>query len=252
MSLRRDRGHNMGAAIVVLPDNATAVAAAQELQGAPLFDGKVQISMGLTRRKLNPFVNMPTLNWGWTATNNPDLSKVLGREILRDPPKDLFAPIREGKRLVFDNVPTFPGESLNLEVVKGFKTIDFSKPVLYKLLFSYNVTWVGYSILYQRKNDKQTVRAMNVDFATRDEAEHARLKFNEFNWYGNIIGVAPWQVPMKHLGVSWDSGRKARHFSGRDQGSAVGTNFEEVHYYHPSKATRMYKCTANLRLQEQK
>jgi hypothetical protein len=64
ISFRRDCGHNMGAAIVVLPDNATAVAAAQELQGAPLFDGKLQISMGLTRRKLNPSVNMPTLNWG--------------------------------------------------------------------------------------------------------------------------------------------------------------------------------------------
>jgi hypothetical protein len=89
--------------------------------------------------------------------------------------------------------------------------------------------------LYKRKTDKQTVRAMNVDFATKDEAEHARLKFNEFNWYGKIIGGAPWQVPMKHLGVSWYSGRKAGHFSGRDQGSAVGTNFEEVHYHHPFK-----------------
>jgi hypothetical protein len=166
----------------------------------------------------------------------------MGLEILRDPPKDLFAPIREGKRLVFDNVPTFPRKSLNF----GYKTIDFSKPALYKLLFSYNVTWVGDSVLYERKNDK--IRAINVDFATKDEAEHAWLKFNEFNWYGNIIGVAPWQIPMKHLGVSWDSGRKVGHFSGRDQGSAVGTSFEEVHYHHPFKATRIYKCTTNLRL----
>jgi hypothetical protein len=114
MPFRRDRGHNMGAAIVLLPDNATAVAAVEELQDASLFDCKVKITMGLTNQKLNPSVNMPTLNWGWTATNNPDLSKVLGREVLRGPPKDLFAPIREGKRLVFDNVPTFPRESLNL------------------------------------------------------------------------------------------------------------------------------------------
>jgi hypothetical protein len=40
---------------------------------------------------------------------------------------------------------------------------------------------------------------------------------------------------MKTLGgVSWDSGSKAGHFSGRDQGSAADTNYKHVSAFFPS------------------
>jgi hypothetical protein len=40
--------------------------------------------------------------------------------------------------------------------------------------------------------------------------------------------VSKYQIPMRHLGASWDGGLKGGHRSGRDQGSAVGTNYEHV------------------------
>ena len=102
---------------------------------------------------------------------------------------------------------------------------------LYELLHSYNTTGISYSVFYNRKSDNALIRTVHVDFLSKDEAEDARQRYNGYNWNGYVLGVAPWQIPMKHLGVSWDSGRgqKGVHFSERDQGSAADTNFEEVY-----------------------
>jgi hypothetical protein len=128
----------------------------------------------------------------------------------------LFAPVREGRRLVFNNLPVLPGENLNFSGAKIHKTVDRGKLGFYTLLFNYNVTCVGETILYKRKPDEELRRAVIVDFAIKNDAEHARLKFNEFKWHGNTLGVAPLQILRKFLGVSWDSGRAVGHFSGRD------------------------------------
>jgi hypothetical protein len=61
MAFRRDRGHNVGAAIVVLPDNATAVASVEELQDTSLLYRKVTILIGLIKRTPKPSFKTPQL-----------------------------------------------------------------------------------------------------------------------------------------------------------------------------------------------
>jgi hypothetical protein len=67
-----------------------------------------------------------------------------------------------------------------------------------------------------------------VDIETEEEAGHAASAYNSLLFFGSKLNVHTWQQPMKLMGASWDIGRKRCHFSGRDQGSAVGTRFEEV------------------------
>lgn len=66
--------------------------------------------------------------------------------------------------------------------------------------------------------------AFLVDFAQREVVS----LFNGVKLDDVTMEVAEYQVPMKYLGRSWDGGYKGAHRSGRDQGSAVGTNFECV------------------------
>jgi hypothetical protein len=64
-----------------------------------------------------------------------------------------------------------------------------------------------------------------VDFATRQEAELA-LAFSGTLLVGQEVIIAPSRLPLRYT-VSWDSGRPSGHNkSRRDEGSAVGTNFE--------------------------
>ena len=65
-----------------------------------------------------------------------------------------------------------------------------------------------------------------VDFATREEAEEVVQIFNGAKFANHKMEVSKYQIPMKHLGTSWDGGLKGGHQSGRDQGNAAGTNYE--------------------------
>jgi hypothetical protein len=237
MSFTAERGHNRKACEVVMHDEATASAAIKELNGASLFDSKLEMS--IKRQKRGQPERRPFLSTGWEASDRPEVGLAFLREPLLEPPKDLFAPVREGRRITFDNFPVLEKEVLETSSLLGGpkKTgplVDVSQTLMYQLLHNYNVTSLSRTVLYLRKPEKSLIRALHVDFASKDEADHARLTFNNFSYHGSVLGVATWQIPMKHLGVSWDSGRKGGHFSGRDQGSAVGTNFEEVRNNLPS------------------
>ncbi len=65
-----------------------------------------------------------------------------------------------------------------------------------------------------------------LDFATKEQAK-AALAYNGTMLHGQRTRVSIAKLPLKYT-VSWDSSRCGVHNSGRDLGSAVGTNFEEV------------------------
>lgn len=101
---------------------------------------------------------------------------------------------------------------------------------MYRLLHSYDVTSLSWpQQRMQQSSDgkaKSLMTFIMVTFATRSEAERVQAQFDGWTYQGLELQVRPWQIPRKFLGASWDSGRGGGHFSGRDQGSAVGTNFE--------------------------
>lgn len=69
----------------------------------------------------------------------------------------------------------------------------------------------------------------HVHFATREEATIAMDSLDGTVLFGRRLRVVESQIPMKSLGGrSWDSALPGMHYSGRDQGSAVGTNFEAM------------------------
>jgi len=204
MSYDRSKGHSESPAFVVCRDKASALAAVSELDGAALFNQRLTLTS-------NPPILVPSklvyMRYGWFASTSPDYGKVETRGPSLEYPKDVFAPLREQRTVIFANFPDLP------------KT-EF---LLYPLLHNFNVTWVDIINL----RDKIDLLG-SVQFATRDEAERAKQWYNGFILEGRRLVCHTWQIPRKYLGVSWDSGRAGVHYSGRDQGSAVGTNFEEV------------------------
>jgi hypothetical protein len=80
MRFKPDCGHNFKNALVATPNEATALAAVESLQGASLFDGKLRIRMydvqkqeTLQQRR----ERAPPLNYGWTGTKDPDPLRAL-------------------------------------------------------------------------------------------------------------------------------------------------------------------------------
>jgi hypothetical protein len=136
------------------------------------------------------------------------------RAPIMSPPEDIFRPVREGRRVVVD----LPRQA------------HFLVQNIYALFYSYNVDSVSWDIPYEEKTTKSQRKCWHVDFSTREEADDAIRVFNGTKYKGTKLRVTRWQIPLKHLSASWDSGRPGEHFSGRDQGSAVGTNYEYVSF----------------------
>lgn len=126
------------------------------------------------------------------------------------PPRNIFAPYREGR------------------VVGVTSSIKLVSTDMYKMFHAYDVDSLSSEIQYTRNRDKADITALMVSFATRREAEEVVQVFDGYKIQGHKLLVKPWQLPRKFLGASWDGGRGGGHFSGRDQGSAVGTKFESV------------------------
>jgi RNA recognition motif-containing protein len=203
MSYDRITGHSDSPAFVVLRDESSALAAVSELDGAALFDRTVVLTSSPCPYP-NTFVSV---RYGWFASTSPDYRKVDTRGPSLEYPKDVFAPLREQRTVVFVNFPR----------------VSNSSSCFYRLLHNFNVIWADF-INIKDKDDL----LISVSFTTRDEAERAKQQYNGFILEGRRLGCNTWQIPRKYLGASWDSGRPGVHYSGRDQGSAVGTNFEEV------------------------
>lgn len=217
------RGLNITGCTVILRDEDSVHAAIEELQGAHLFGEKVVLSQ---LKQIHIAKGVPDLGWGWTASQDPNPCKAQVRGPLTAPPADMFASVREQRRLVFSHLP-------QLEVqVKARRPASRTHTALYTLLHKYNVVCMSEVINTQKlMSDGQKADNIHVqvDLASRQEAINAEFEFNKSSLAGHKLAVHCWQLPMQHLGASWSTGRGSGHFSGvRDQGSAVGTNFEEV------------------------
>ena len=154
---------------------------------------------------------------GWYASQSPSLWEASLREPCWEYPSDLFAPIRESRCLVMENMSP-------PDVIKSK-----ADPRVYELLHNFNILSCSEMLKSKvRQGERLTGFYMMFDFATRSEAEVALETLQ-----GRLVGDTPVKlavskIPIKY-GGTWDTGRAAGHNTIiRDQGSAVGTNFEEV------------------------
>lgn len=210
MFFTRGTGLNTSYANVIMADESTAKAAVDELHGAALFDQRLGVRTLDVESLRTGQRRMPNFTWGWVA------SKVPNRHSLRAPvmkaPRDIFRPVREGRRVVVD----LPSQA------------QVSLAQIYELFHSYNVDATSWEIKYTQKVGGHERSCYQLDFSTREEADDAVRVFHKYKYKGCRLQVAKYQIPLKYLGASWESGRPGAHFSGRDQGSAVGTNYEHV------------------------
>lgn len=209
MPFCKSSGLNYAWAVVTLANEKAAQAATQVLNNAPLFGRRVEVRAF----ELNTFTSStPYLHWGWAASKDSRSENVILKAHSFQRPTNIFQAVREGRRVGFDT----------LEAPSSFTTT-----ILYKLLHNYNVMCVAKKILYTRKSVQRRC-CIFVDFATREEADQVVQIFNGAKHEGFTLEVSKYQIPLRHLGASWDGGIKGGHRSGRDQGSAVDTNYEYV------------------------
>ena len=212
MFFMRTTGCNPTVVNVIMADESTAKAAVDELHGAALFDQKLGVRTfdgEMWKEKKHRMINF---TWGWVASKVLNYDDPNLRAPVMKAPKDIFRPIREGRRVVVD----FPSAA---QVCLGH---------IYALFHSYNVDATSWEIKYTQKVGGNKRSCYQVDFSTREEADDAVRVFHNYKLKGCRLHVAKYQIPLKYLGASWDSGLPGAHFSGRDRGSAVGTNYEHV------------------------
>ncbi|KAJ4375387.1 hypothetical protein N0V83_002474 [Neocucurbitaria cava] len=100
---------------------------------------------------------------------------------------------------------------------------------LYGLLHTFNITSVSTPIKHESGSGNLSGVMSHVQFSTREEATTVIDSLDGTVLFGRRLRVVESHIPMKYLGGrSWDSGLPGTHNSGRDQGSAVGTNFEAM------------------------
>ena len=138
------------------------------------------------------------------------------------PPSDIFAPLREKRRVIFGRLINFS------------KTLNYPDGMLheqlYSLLHKYNVMGCSKKYFNPRSNPRKTGVSMVVDFATHEEAKSAVDSFNGYKAFGRPLRVVFWQPSNDNLdGASWDVASGSFRFSSEShQGSAKDTNFEAV------------------------
>jgi hypothetical protein len=217
----RHQGRNGGICEVVLADPQQATAAVIELDNASLFDRRIELDiLSATWEQHRAF----GLERGWYASGNTSIWHARLREPLWSYPKDLFAPVREYRRVIVENVP-YP---------RLDNSVSVTWKCLYELLYGFDVLSCSTVQVYKPKHSKINGCSVKFDFVTREDAEVAVDSFE-----GCFIGACGlpsiWsvaKVPLKY-GPSWDNDtslhrRMGHSKSGRDEGSAVGTNWEFV------------------------
>lgn len=94
------RGHNHQGCRVILHDEKAALAAMSDVQGASLFRSRIVIR--LQTQSLSPLKSThAALAWGWLASQDSAPGRAQVRGLMTAPPADLFATLREQRRLVF-------------------------------------------------------------------------------------------------------------------------------------------------------
>jgi hypothetical protein len=130
--------------------------------------------------------------------------------------KQIFAPMREGRRVVIDDCPD--------PYLKGSGVTI----LLYEMLYPFNVHGLRFTS-YKPKNARLSGWLAIITFESAKDAQKVCDMYDNSEMKGRRVRVNISRPPMKYLGgVSWDSGRAGEHFSARDLGNAKGTNFEQV------------------------
>jgi hypothetical protein len=202
----------------VLVDPAQAEQAMSLLNHAPLFNGILELGVVLDTLPEVPYVWGH--NRGWYASKNPSIWQAKLREPLWTPPKDLFAPLRESRRVVIENMPHFEWREAT------------PYRYLYRLLHSFDVLCCSGLARYIPKSGNISGCFMKVDFATKQDADIAIDSFDQTIICDHTTLWSVSKLPLKYS-ESWDKNtslhRKLGHNkSGRDEGSAVDTNWETV------------------------
>ncbi|KAF2123880.1 hypothetical protein P153DRAFT_258332, partial [Dothidotthia symphoricarpi CBS 119687] len=91
----------------------------------------------------------------------PDLEEIKVRAPITTYPRDLFAPIREGRSVTIDNIPDPTTEHLN--VVNK----------IYSIFHSFDVTSLSRIILYTPRKSRLSNWYVTLYMATREQAELA-------------------------------------------------------------------------------
>jgi hypothetical protein len=201
---------------VVLRHSGQVAASIAELQGAAMFDRKIRIwAVDKIAPRITPEGDRRfrlDLRNGWHATQDPRLLHVRIREHCMTYPSDVFAPLREGRRLALDNAPD--------QYLSGLY------PEIYRLLHDFDDQSISRRIKYVPRTKNLSGWMVFVGFATREQADEAR------QLDGSLIGGRKVRFavakPSLNYTISCDSGRSQGHYSERDTGSAVGTNFEDM------------------------
>jgi hypothetical protein len=198
--------------IVILKSPAQVATAIKELDGAPLFNKRIQV--GLSK---GPLKTLPSFRWGWYATESSSLHGLALRYPQVSPPKDIFSSYKTGRMVTFHEFPN--DNELYLECMKW----------LYARLHHYNVRGLSRMIAYTPRGCPDIKRSfVTVQFETKEAAEEVQSLYNNQHFHGFPIAVGITKPPMKYLGASWDTGHNQAHNQPRDHGTAEGTNFESV------------------------
>ena len=136
---------------------------------------------------------------------------------MTQPPVDIFRPVREGRRIVVDYAS-----------LTGLEHSFGDTRRTNSMFHNYDIVSNTSPVYYKRRQGSPWKSAIHLDFCLRESADEAVSQFNMYKRDGIEHTVSKWQMPLKHIGSSWDGGRKGGHCSGRVQVSPVATNLESI------------------------
>ena len=168
------------------------------------------------------------MNRGWFASQDPSIWQANFREPLFTYPKNLFAPLRESRRMILDNLPNFTSDT-NLIYAR-----------IYELFHRFDVACCGKPVVYVPRVAYLSGWYLSIDFLKQSDAEVAKDMCDGEMILDRRLYMNVAKPPLKYT-ASWDhSGLRVHNRSGRDTGSAVGTNFEEVSSTHFNSTLTSY------------
>jgi hypothetical protein len=133
-----------GGPYVTLSSPEMAVRAIKELDKAPLFDRRVQLKL-FDLRNLERKDVFPETGWGWFATPESDLWHIQQRPPHWEPPQNIFASMRECRRVILDDLPS-----------PDLLTYPRVQSEIYRMLHNFNVLGLANTRGYQPKGSKTT------------------------------------------------------------------------------------------------
>ncbi|KAF2823562.1 hypothetical protein CC86DRAFT_372496 [Ophiobolus disseminans] len=197
-------GHNPGQCIVMLACTSEVEPAMVTLHDAYLFNRRIRIQR-LTGYDPDLAYSIG-IERGWFASEDLSIWQARLREPVTTYPSDIFAALRESRRVTVENLPR----------PQGIWNLIYSQ--LYHFLHEYNVQGTGGFFKYPPLVPWLSGFAMAFDFPTKSEANETIQLYQ-----GRLIGGRPIQLsiskpPLKYI-VPWDSGRGGGHNALRDRKS---------------------------------